>query len=52
MNDVVPTITVHNNYFSILVNFIQQTLHFHNILIAVTNCLIQCKLKIYTSYKH
>ena len=45
MNDMIPTITLHNIYFSILVIFIQETLPFYNIHIAVNNRLIQCQLK-------
>ena len=44
MKDVIPTITVHNIFFSILVILTQQTLPFYNIHIVVNNCLIQCKL--------
>ena len=52
MNDVIPTITVHNIYFSILVIFIQYILPFYNIHIVVNNCLIQCKLNQIKLYIH
>ena len=48
MNDLIPTITVHNIYFILLVIFIP----FYNIHIVVNNCLIQCKLNQIKLYMH